>query len=621
MSGGVLESIAINIVADIILKTVQIGYHVVNSTRLYAKEAQESVKIIQLQIGIWEAASRKLQDENIRNQILPADLLRFQKASEELHRLMRKFVLRHCLDKAESKRIREIHSVDELIEQLDQQRILEKLSEREKKQSWGFWARLKEEVGYLVVEQAREKQLMMQIVFWGTQLDRFSAAAFPSMFPTIPKENVEQLANLLASKLLPELNARAEVLLVRSVDSTAKQVGELSLGEPGPFKEDISQIKLVDRDGVLGGYIRPPSPRLDTPQEDVAREQANRTDLGGKERRQWGTFTKDGKTSTVIIEFKPKPSDLRDARNLLTQNELASEVDKLIRTLRVSSKLKEQDSERHPFHVLFGEGWYEQQDHFGLIYRLPTLATPKFRCESLGNILLRDDYRHLLAENLENRLILARALAWTLFELHSVNWVHKSFQPDNILLFAEEIEPGSDNYRFDWSSPYLVGFDSSRTETGHSGRYNPKAAWTARIYTHTERDEMQVYKRFQKVHDIYSLGVVLLEVGLLRSFIDEVIKHHKTVQELPERNERKADPNAMQVDSEPLVFTFNMTTQDFKIVFEKKAEVLTAILGPAYRQVVIKCLNWHMMYAETDNKLSEHFRAEVCEKLSLINIS
>ena len=617
---GVGENIAINLIAEIILKTVEIGYHVINNSMLYVEESRKFSANIQLQIGIWEAISRKLQDPKIKKKIRDADLMRFAKGSEELHRLMQKFVVRKCANKEERKRILEIHSADELIEKLDEQHILEKLSDKEKEQSWGFWNGLKQEIGYVVLKQSRDTKLVTEIVFWGTQLDRFSAAVFPSMFPTIDKENMTQFANVFASTVLKALDSRGQVMLVQSVDSTVTKVGDLELHEAGQFNlEGVAQITLVDREGVPGGFIRPSSPHPYS-EQDVAREQANRTDLGGRERRQWGTFTKDGKRATVIVEFKAKPSP-EDARYALGPEFHKGEVDKLIRTLRVASEVKEKDSEKRPFHVLFAEGWYDQHDHFGLVYRLPALKTTNFRCESLGNILLKDDYRELLSKSLENRLVLSKALAWTLFELHSVNWVHESFHPDNILLFAEEVEP--DVYHFDWSAPYVVGFDSSRTDNGRSGKFNPKAQWTSRIYTHPDRDETQAYKRFKKTHDIYALGVVLLEVGRLRSFIDEVMEQQKVMKEFHEKQKmKKEDPDAMQVDSEPVVeFTYKTAPRDFKESFEKKTEVLNKILGPAYRQVVMKCLNWQVVYAEDDNKLSGLFRSEVCDRLELIKIS
>lgn len=612
---GVAENIAINLVAEIIWKTVEIGYHVVNKSMLYAKEAQQFSTTIEMQLGIWQAASRKLKDEEIARQIRDADLMRFAKGSEQLYRAVKKFVQRKCTDKHAKKTLLQTYSADELIEQLDEQRILEKLSDAEKEHSWGFWNGLRQEVGYMVLKQSRDKQLVTEIVYWGTQLDRFSAAVFPSMFPTMA---IEQVAEIVSSRVLEELDARVQVMLVQSVDSTVSKVGKLELAESGEFDLNISQVNLVDRHGIPGGFIRPSSPHPDN-EEDVAREQANRSDLGGRERRQWGVFTSDdGKKSTVIVEFKAKPS-FDDARYLPPQD-LKKEVNKLIRTLRVASNPEEKDSAKRPFHVLFSEGWYDGHDHFGLVYRLPMLKTPRFRCESLGNILLNCEYRELLAKSLENRLSLAKALAWTLFELHSVNWVHQSFNPDNVLLFAEEIEP--DVFEFDWKTPYVVGFDSSRTDYGRSGKFNPKAQWTSRIYTHPDRDERQVYKRYKKTHDIYALGVVLLEIGRLRSFIDEVMEQDRRHKQFHEKKKIMEDPDVMQVDTEPHVeFTYRTTPGDFKNSFMKRMDVLSAILGPAYREVVSVCLNWHFAHGENDNDLSGRFRRKVCDKLEWIKIS
>ena len=617
---GVVENIAINLIAEVIMKTVEIGYHVVNNSMLYVEDARKSTTKIGLQIGIWEAAARKLREVRIKEQIREVDLWRFAKGSEELHRAMLKFVDRKCANTLEKKKILELHSAEKLFEQLEEKRILEDLSETAQKQSCGFWAGLKQEALHLVMRQAKEQKLVAEIVFWGNQLGKFAADVFPSMFTGFDNKTIDEFGTSLASKVLTELNSRGAVLLAQSVDSTVEKVGELELDEAGQFGLENRQIELIDRAGHPGGFIRPPSPHVLT-EQDVAREDANRTDLGGKERRQWGTFTKGGKKSTVIVEFKAKPGS-NDPRYLLGAEYHKSEVNKLIRTLRLASKTKGDDSEKLPFHVLFGEGWYDQHDYFGLVYRLPALNTTKFRCESLGNILLNKEDRQLLAKSLQNRLVLARALAGTIFELHSVNWVHESFHPDNILLFAKEVAPNV--YQFDWSTPYVVGFDSSRSHDGHSGKFNPKAQWTARIYTHPDRDEAKAYKRYKKTYDIYALGVVLLEVGRLKSFIDEVMEQQRILKEWHEKQKLRAkeDPDAMQVDSEPIVeFTYKTSPRDFKDIFEAKTDQLDEILGPAYAQIVLKCLNWHVWHTENDHELSTIFKSEVYEKLNLIKIT
>jgi hypothetical protein len=303
---GVSENIAINLIAEIIMKTVETGYHVVNKSMLYVEGGRKSATIIGLQIGIWEAAARKLQDVRIKKQIRDVDLWRFAMVSQELHRTMHKFVTRNCANAVEKKKTLELHSAEELFEILEEHGDLEYLSKEVQEASFGFWIGLKQEAGYLVLAQAKDQKLVTEIVFWGNQLGRFAADVFPSMFTGFDKKTIDEIATSLASKVLTDLNSRGAVLLAQSVDSTVEKVGELELEEAGEFKLDIRQIKLVDRAGHPGGFIRPPSPHPDT-EQDVARDHANRTDLGGKERRQWGTFTKGGKKSIVIVEFKPKP--------------------------------------------------------------------------------------------------------------------------------------------------------------------------------------------------------------------------------------------------------------------------------------------------------------------------
>jgi serine/threonine protein kinase len=172
------------------------------------------------------------------------------------------------------------------------------------------------------------------------------------------------------------------------------------------------------------------------------------------------------------------------------------------------------------------------------------------KCESLGNILLHEEYRFLMESDLSNRLKLARALAWTIFELHSVGWVHKSFHPNNILLFGEQ--NASQEVEFDWSSPYVVGFDSSRANTGVSGKLDFRAQWANRVYTHPDH-QVNEYTRYQKFHDLYSLGVVLLEIGMLQSFLGN--RDNEWTRAAPEK---------------------------LKELFVEKAQVLKPVLGKIY---------------------------------------
>jgi serine/threonine protein kinase len=233
------------------------------------------------------------------------------------------------------------------------------------------------------------------------------------------------------------------------------------------------------------------------------------------------------------------------------------------------------------------EGWYEETNHFGLVYRLPP-TNGGLRCQSLGNILSEPKYRDLLRADLDNRLRLARALAWTLFELHSVDWVHKSIDPNNILLFGEEV---GGIVQFNWSKPYLVGFDSSRAVTGLSNWHlNLRATLALRLYTHSDRQGNE-YVRFKKIHDIYSLGVVLLELGRLVSFQEDGKRH---LQESP---------------------------QMLKTYLIEEARGLQTILGKTFSDIVLMCLNGQLVDAAQERLLTNEFRSQICGKLEQIRIT
>jgi hypothetical protein len=64
----------------------------------------------------------------------------------------------------------------------------------------------------------------------------------------------------------------------------------------------------------------------------------------------------------------------------------------------------------------------------------------------------------------------------------------------------------------DWTEPWVLGFEFSRPELffsdGHAD-YDPNKD----VYRHPERQQHPSHP-FKKLHDIYALGVVLLEIGM-----------------------------------------------------------------------------------------------------------
>ncbi|KAI0202426.1 hypothetical protein F4808DRAFT_459027 [Astrocystis sublimbata] len=122
--------------------------------------------------------------------------------------------------------------------------------------------------------------------------------------------------------------------------------------------------------------------------------------------------------------------------------------------------------------------------------------------------------RHLLKsspESLSMVLRIAKQLVRSVHYIHTCGFVHKNIRPENLLVF-----PNCDK-----SAPrqsYLIGFTEFRNANFQTNLHGD-AAWHRNVYRHPQRQGTLVHERYIMQHDIYSLGVTLLEIGLWRSFV------------------------------------------------------------------------------------------------------
>ncbi|CZR64724.1 uncharacterized protein PAC_14623 [Phialocephala subalpina] len=126
------------------------------------------------------------------------------------------------------------------------------------------------------------------------------------------------------------------------------------------------------------------------------------------------------------------------------------------------------------------------------------------------------------AHPLNQRFELARKVTAAAFFLHSIGWVHKSIQSQNIIVIEEALSPTSSRKQFPHSlgRPYLLNFQWARSAEGDSDPQSRTGrGMETEIYRHPDRQGLQGTSneiRYSMMHDIYSLGVVLLELGLWR---------------------------------------------------------------------------------------------------------
>jgi hypothetical protein len=186
-------------------------------------------------------------------------------------------------------------------------------------------------------------------------------------------------------------------------------------------------------------------------------------------------------------------------------------------------------------------------------------------------------------------------------------WVHKSFSTHNILLFQDLEATREQGGGYSWESPFLVGFELSRHSLAISDPQNQRPMeWKQRVYTHPQRlgsDKVQNFVKFNKRHDIYSLGVVLLEIGLLTLFTSPRYVNNQD----PSKNLDKLRPSEVAHR------------------FRGMARSLKANMGNLYAEATLRCLesDFRVNEAEDDAEdtlLTERFIVEVCELLESIRV-
>lgn len=146
---------------------------------------------------------------------------------------------------------------------------------------------------------------------------------------------------------------------------------------------------------------------------------------------------------------------------------------------------------------------------------------------------------------LNARFQLAQVLCKAIATFHGDGWVHKNLRSDSIVFFqdrdggegdeeeedddddgAEDQDDGDDKDDFegreppqiDLDKPYLVDFEYARPLDAQT-LFTFSSDMEYDIYRHPARQGIPS-ESFTKTHDIYALGVVLLEIGLWRTAFD-----------------------------------------------------------------------------------------------------
>lgn len=234
----------------------------------------------------------------------------------------------------------------------------------------------------------------------------------------------------------------------------------------------------------------------------------------------------------------------------------------------LACKLRQSDATTFGF--LQCKGFVTDSSKFGfsltLVFRQPTSYDEP---RSFRDLLLNNTVNR----SISSRLNFAKQLAKSVSYVHAFNFVHKNIRPESILVFDEapsEVQS---------SNLFLVGFENFRRDRSQTLRLADDLV-EKNIYRHPSRQGINPVENYSMHHDIYSLGVCLLEIGLWESFVN-----------YDEQNRRTAAPSLLLPSGSGLgEFTqsFQALGKDYLLSLARFE--LPWRMGDKYLEVVETCL-------------------------------
>ena len=196
----------------------------------------------------------------------------------------------------------------------------------------------------------------------------------------------------------------------------------------------------------------------------------------------------------VLVEYKTYDKDTLSPGAMITMEQHVQTLADILKTQGPPG-----------FHSLRCTSWFHEEEdtRFGLVFAYPERHD--------GFISLRElmqkpgsSQRPTLAQ----RFLIVKKIGEALLKWHiSVNWVHEGVASHNIYFFKPRNSPS-----YDYSCPYLCGFEFARPDGGRSLSIAVED-FEQNVYRHPDRQGAPS-KYHTKYHDLYSYGILLLEVGL-----------------------------------------------------------------------------------------------------------
>lgn len=222
---------------------------------------------------------------------------------------------------------------------------------------------------------------------------------------------------------------------------------------------------------------------------------------------------------------------------------------------------------------------YRESSEPELVFEIPNGYT---EMQTLQRVIAADQsLGYGGARPLDYRFQLSRQIAEAVLSIHASKRVHKNIWPSNILLLKS-----NDIDKTQIGSPFLIDWKMLRSTDMPSSMIGDHD-WLKDIYRHPQRQGLQPEQRYNMGHDIYSLGVCMLEIGLWEPLVvlgeSDCMLHLRYRQLAVEIGAVEAQDIAnLKALTHPLV------VQDVFVALAKKE--LPQRMGIAYAELVASCL-------------------------------
>lgn len=272
-------------------------------------------------------------------------------------------------------------------------------------------------------------------------------------------------------------------------------------------------------------------------------------------------------------------------------------TDQTMKNVRRLVTLLKADEKPKEFRIPRCLGYYRKKDpnQFGFVFEVPrdapTPAQPYSLLQLLGGEVVP----------IMERISLAKQLATYTLHLHAVDWLHKALRSASITFFSP------DKNHVDVTKPFISGFEYARPdEKGLTTTKTPSDQEWA-IYCHPDYQGQEREGNYRRTYDIYSLGIILLEIAYWKK-AEDILGFRNVENKESEKDRENETVDASRTsqakyDAKNIVHTRGI--RDRLLYSDKKLlNYVRVTMGNSYARAVEACIGGpeFLGIAETDDQ-------------------